>query len=242
MSADELDVDSDWKKARAFLVAYSTIVLLAWYFSADLNTISMMGVSIQIKDNIHNVWIVIAAINLYFMIRYVQKLPNEYRSPSEAMIKAFEAELIKNTFQHNEKEIRNQITNDEHSKEIRDFPLKKIIEIFPDGEMKYRLQRQDADDTYEVPSPAALRRSMRNRVSYGLHYSYESTDGRRISASGQGQDIDPTRGTTLRSLIVGYTKGALFTPWFTDSILPLLFGYSAYSVSLFSWLTVNKYI
>ncbi|MEM4005848.1 MAG: hypothetical protein QXM43_09515 [Desulfurococcaceae archaeon] len=242
MGADELDIDSDWKKARAFLVAYSTVVLLAWYFSADLNTISMMGVSIQIKANAHNVWLVIAAINLYFMIRYVQKLPNEYRAPSESMIKAFEAELIKNTFQHNENKIRNQIINNENSKDIRDFPLKKIIEIFPDGEMRYRLQRQDADDAYEALSPATLRKSMKNRISYGLHYSYESTGGDRITASGQGQDIDPTFGTTVRSLIVGYTKGALFTPWFTDSILPLLFGYSAYSVSLFSWLTINKYI
>lgn len=242
MGADELDIDSDWKKARAFLIAYSTVVLLAWYFSADLNTISMMGVSIQIKANAHNVWLVIAAINLYFMIRYVQKLPNEYRTPDDKTLISYEDEIIKNTYNNNRKNIVNQIIANQDEDTPEDKKIKRIVEISPDGKLLYRLQFDLDRDSKQSANLVQYRKYYRNKVNFAIPYSFESNSGDIITTSGINLELTPSTAVVYKSHFIGYLKGALFTPWFTDSIIPLLFGYSAYGVSLISWLTVNKYI
>lgn len=91
MSID--DVDGDFKKARAFLLAYSTLILLLWYFSVDLRAFSFLGVPIGIRDNIKNVHLVAAIGNAYFLLRFFQKAPKGSFKLNDDMITVFENTL-----------------------------------------------------------------------------------------------------------------------------------------------------
>lgn len=93
--SDDFDVDGDWKKARGFLVTFSAIVLLAWYFSADMSTISILGFSLKTRDNAEHIWAVIALVNTYFIFRYIQKIPVDKKFPDDATRAEFEKTLIK---------------------------------------------------------------------------------------------------------------------------------------------------
>ncbi len=229
----ELDVDGDFKKARAFLVAFSAAVLLAWYFSADLKAINIIGFSLKIQENAHNLWLVIAFINLHFLLRYIQKLPKECMIPDDGMRVAFEQVLIS----HCIRAYRHYMVNNILLYELG--PRTEIsVKIRPTGEMKYRAEWRivEGDRNYSLER---FRRLYDLKIVYSVPYEY-STGGVSVdNTTGRRIEIDPNHYAVVLSYIIGFFRGAVFTPWMSEYIIPVILGAMSVVVAGCSWWTVN---
>lgn len=230
------DIDSDLKKARAFLVAFSTAVLLAWYFSADLRTINIIGFSLKIRDNAHNLWMVIAVINLHFLLRYVQKLPEEARLPDDAMQIAFERTLISHAASAYHRRMLNETVQ-------RDFlspgpKTKEIVKLHPRGEMQYR-ERFRSSEAERKRSLEQLRRIYGLKIIFTVPYEFKTEVGGEGASTGNRIEITPNRYAVALCYIVGFLRGIVFTPWMSEYILPVILGLASVLVAACSWWLVN---
>ncbi|MFV3334088.1 hypothetical protein ACNFIA_24405 [Pseudomonas sp. NY15437] len=243
MGADELDIDSDWKKARAFLLAYSTVVLLAWYFSADLNSISMMGVSIKIKDNAHNVWVIIAIINIYLLLRYIQKLPKQSIIPNETMRRVTENVLMERAIIFHKRKLIKEIMESEAQTEYDPkLAIQKVIRIQPCCQMLYREKHELMKDANFPPSINQLRHQYKHTISLSIPFTYQAKDQGVVTSSGYQTDLTPNAILVAYCEIYGFIKGALFTPWLSEYILPIIFAIASSTAAIYSWLIVNGVI
>ncbi|MDH4554787.1 hypothetical protein E8F11_06285 [Pseudomonas sp. BN417] len=231
------DIDSDLKKARAFLVAFSTAVLLAWYFSADLKAINIIGFSLKIRENTHNLWLVIAVINLHFLLRYIQKLPAESRLPDEAMLLSFERALISHVATVYHKLILEKVKAYDASS-LGTNQANKVLKIYPNGQMRYRMKM--ASDAEEKRFPVArYRLNYGHEIRFAVTYTFLTAKGGEGVSSGYNVDIKPNRYAVWHSQIFGFLRGIIFTPWMSDYILPAILGVASIVVAACSWWVVN---
>ena len=229
--------DEDWRKARGFLITFSFDTLLAWYFSADLGKLPIAGASLTIKANAEDVWLVIAAVNIYFILRCIQKFPPEKKLPDNATREGFEKTLIWLT---------DLVYRDYYVRYIemknREFPAQRksrhttIIEILPRSMMLYKFDLANQDENSPLYQQAdQLRLLHGNTIRVSLPYSYESNDGESGVSSGYNLDLTPNLYTILFAKIVGWPRGLIFTPWMTDYIFPLLLGLGSTAAALYTW-------
>lgn len=240
--SDDFDVDGDWKKARGFLVTFSAIVLLAWFFSADLSTVSILGFSLKTRDNSEHIWAVIALVNTYFIFRYIQKFPADQKLPDDATRLEFERILLKNylknyhkyLFRHVEKIIRN-----EGNLYRRIGSPVELVSISPWATMKYRDEYDEASSQNEHVTLAVCRRHHKNLISIRIPYTYKSESISIGHSTGGMVTATPDNYLVLYAKILGFMRGFLLTPWMADYILPLILGTASVIVSLFSWCAIN---
>lgn len=239
---DDFDVDGDWKKARGFLVTFSAIVLLAWFFSADLSTVSILGFSLKTRDNAEHIWAVIALVNTYFIFRYIQKFPAEKKLPDDATRVEFEKTLIKcclrvyhrKLFRETEKGLQ-----DENERDRKGQPPYELVSIHPNGTMKYRAEYESQESRPEGTSLEAFRSYSRHTVMVYTAYQFKSETIPIGSSTGQYTALVPNAGVVVYAHIIGWVRGCLLTPWLTDYILPLILGAASVIVSLVSWYAIN---
>lgn len=240
--SDDFDVDGDWKKARGFLVTFSAIVLLAWYFSADLSTVSILGFSLKTRENAEHIWAVIALVNIYFIFRYIQKFPADQKLPDDATRTEFEAVLLKNylknyheyLFRHVERIIRNESIYYK-----RTSPPVELISIRPRATMKYRDEYNAASEQNEHVTLEKCRMTYKNIISIRIPYTYKSESISQGHSSGRLITSTPDKYLVLYAKTLGFMRGFLLTPWMADYILPLILGAASVVVSLISWYTIN---
>ena len=214
-----MDLDSDFNKARGFLVTYSTLVLLAWYFDAQLNSINLLGNSVVLQSNLENVWMVLAVGAGYFLLRYIQKLPANALKPDSGMIDSYKSTLYKMLKLCQRKEINRRV------REIfaERNPGKTAISFDP------WLEIASAKDTAGMPGGLYV-------VVDASTISYMQEDGAAGSQSpGARFLLKANRLIVMYSLCWGYFKAAIFRSWFSDCILPLIYGIVAILVALFRW-------
>ncbi len=231
-----MDVDGDVKKARGFLMTFSTVVMLGWYFSVDLTSFSIWGSAIKLTANIHNLWLVIAIANIYFLLRYIQQLPPDSIAPDDEMEKTYEQILIwlsnrvyrQKLFDFAEKNI-------EESERSAGF---KVKDIYPRAFMYYRGAFDEQSRKGSTLRIATIKKQYKNRITYSIPFSYDSPNSTGQN-SGSMHDLTPGPVVVLVSRFIGFIKGALFTPWMSEYIVPVVFGLFSIGTAAFSWARIN---
>lgn len=227
------DVDGDFKKARAFLLAYSTLILLLWYFSVDLRAFSFLGVPIGIKDNIKNVHLVAAIGNAYFLLRYFQKAPKGSFKLSDEMIVVFEDTLKALVPYAYVSRLNSLMRSVVDSKDAR-------IE-YRTLEKKVTMGHQLSKDRTSIINfwywgNADLARRVEVSIDIGFMYA---KDGHKQVGRVEDERIIPAYTLVLICQAYAFVKGSLTTSWFTDYILPVIYALAAIGVFLNAWWRIN---
>ncbi len=238
--SDELDVDSDFKKARAFLVTYSTLAMLLWYFSADLSSISILGNTVRLKENTNNAWLVASLINIYFLLRFIQKVPAGGFSPDDAMRLTADKILIWLARRRYNSKVVEHVKKsfDRICGERPDRALTKIGNIRAVGVMSY--WRYLEENNKRVVGKGLTYRPLYNRrlVVFSVGFSYGGEYDKGDASTGD-LEVEAGPGVAFLSRIFGFAKAGLLTPWFTDYILPVLYALASIAVSFLAWWQVN---
>ncbi|MDF3867967.1 hypothetical protein P3W53_26105 [Pseudomonas denitrificans (nom. rej.)] len=231
-----MDVDGDVKKARGFLMTFSTVVMLGWYFAVDLTSFSIWGSAIKLTANIHNLWLVIAVANVYFLLRYIQQLPPDSIAPDDEMEKTYEQILI-------------WFSNKFYRKKLFEYAASgigeedqkagcKVVDIYPRAHMSYRAEFEENEKRGSILTLAHVKRQHKNKITYYIPFSYEGPVSRGTQ-SGSMHELTPGRFVALASRVIGFIKGSLFTPWMSEYIVPVVFGLFSIGTAAFSWARVN---
>lgn len=223
---DAIDVESDYKKSRAFLLTYSTLLLLLWYFSVDLRAFSFLGMSIGIKDNIQNAHLVAALGNLYLLIRFLQKSPKGSFKLNEDMISVFESAL---------KTIAPYIYISRLGAAMLKYAGQVGIDIKPlKVHKQVTMGHQLSDDypsilkflQYRNPELAKL-----TELSFDISFSFIA-DEKEKSHVIRNELIVPNVFLVRTCQTYALVKGSFTTSWFTDHILPMI--YASLAIILFA--------
>jgi hypothetical protein len=226
---DAIDVESDFKKARAFLLTYSTLLLLLWYFSVDLRTFSFLGVSIGIRDNIQNIHLVAALGNLYLLFRFYQKSPKGCFKPNEDMVSVFESALMK---------IAPYIyINKIHAAMQKSVGQNAGAAKFLKYQNQVTMAHQSADGRAPILKYYFYRNpelALRTEVSIDIAFSFV-VDGKEHDRLIKNELIVPGFFLVCICQAYAFVKGSLTTSWFTDNILPMLYALVAIVLYVNTW-------
>lgn len=227
------DVDGDFKKARAFLLTYSTLILILWYFSVDLKGFNFLGVAIEIRDNVENVHLVAALGNLYFLIRFFQKAPSGSFKLDSDMVSVFESAL---------KTVAPYVyMRMLYSSMVEVSGIDGVRGKFRKFEKDVTMGHQLADTGSSVLKYIYYRnpeRAKRVELSMSVAFLYFRDGVERIGQV-KGKRIVPGVALILFCRIYAFIKGSLITAWFTDYILPVLYALASIAVSFLAWWQVN---
>ncbi|CAK14617.1 hypothetical protein [Pseudomonas entomophila] len=236
------DTDTlDFNKARSYLIGFSTLVLLLWYFGADLSTFKLLGNEIKLKENVQNVWMVLAGINVYLWLRLYQRSPEGSFQFDLAMHELYEKTLIAVMKRLKKKEMR------EHAlKLIEETPGNaqekiKLLSFTPKGRMTY--VERPTPPSREKPDRLTMIRKLesdvRNEINYGfyIHYTVDNNDHHQQG----GQGFITTPSSLVAKLVQWYVfaRGAVVSPWFFDQITPFALGGMSIGVAIFKWYQIN---
>ncbi len=227
------DVDGDFKKARAFLLAYSTLILLLWYFSVDLRAFSFLGVPIGIRDNIKNVHLVAAIGNAYFLLRFFQKTPKGSFKLNEEMITVFEGTL--------KAVVPYAYMFRLHSWMLPDEKVGKIAIQYRTLEKRVTMGHQLSKGRTSILGYLYYGNSnlaQRVELSIDLAFVYIK-DGAKHIGRVVDKRIIPAYTLVLICQAYAFVKGSLTTSWFTDYILPILYALAAIGVFINTWWRIN---
>lgn len=220
------DVDEgSFKKSRSLLLAFSSLVLILWYFKAELSTISVLGNSVRFTANIEHVWLLLAMVNAYLLLRFVQHLPDGWQQQGAKVEKYFESMLIhllritraRENYQVARADLERTSVNVEISK----------VKVCPEGQMAYR--------SYDPQSGTVAGTKGEHEVIFSLPLSWLA-DGVEFSGTGTTNKVKPGLALILICRVMSFAKGMLLAPWFTEYIFPLLFASVAATVAMSRWL------
>lgn len=230
------NLDSETAKARGILMTFSTLVLLGWYFGAELSQVNILGNSIKLQKNTDNVWLVLSIGNFYFLIRYMQKLGLSGLRPDEKMRSCFERALIATVRVVYRKRFWEAAKKS--FAEGRVIDKARLTSVHPAGEMKHIPDDGTVDDFFLTNVPE-LKRRHQNRVVYSIPYRFDDEQGRQVISTGSYVEINPSRAVILMVQLYSFLKGIVLTPWLSERVLPLIYGLAVLTLSLYSWCAVK---
>ncbi|WP_053180860.1 hypothetical protein [Pseudomonas kilonensis] len=231
------DTDSpDFNKARGFLIGYSLIVVLLWFFGADLTQFKLMGNEIYLKENIRHVWLVIALINIYLCFRFYQRLPKRGLRFDENMHEVLDRVLVSVCrFAYKGRAFKHAASLTEKEEDG------KLVELKMHGYLTYRddLEREGGRDEFSPTGPWDYSYPNRVKITFGLSAEFLK-DGMNIKSSGgRGYDVTPSRILYMFSIVYAFLKGAMGLSWFTDNVWPLLFGCLSTGGAVYKWWQIH---
>lgn len=229
-------LNSETEKARGLLMTFSTLVLLGWYFGAELSQFSILGNSIKLQQNTDNVWLVLAIGNFYFLLRYVQKLDPASLKPDDKMRACYESALIAVMQRVYRKRLR-EAAQKSFAVDHRG-PSALLTSIHPTGEMKHVPNDGSVDDFFLTNLPE-LRRKHENRVIFSIPYRFNDDVGRHAVSTGTTLEINPHQAVVFVVKGYSFAKGIVLTPWLSERVLPIFYGIAVLVVSLYSWSAVR---
>lgn len=224
----ESDFDEgSFKKARSFLMVFSTMLLVLWYFEAEMSTLSLLGNSIKFTANTHNLWFVLAAANFYFFCRYIQHLPPDWRKPGKSLEEFFDSTFCK-------------VTKLVYRKELYAHAWEHLISDHPaDGVTKFKVKPSGSrhKERFEAEGFfSSLRTEM--KVDFSLPYTWMEKD-QLLSTTGIGTTVTPHRVVVGYSRVSSYIKVVFLAPWFTEHLFPMFYALCAVGVAFWNWHTVD---
>ena len=241
------DSGDDVNKPRGMLMAYSTLVLLFWFFSADLRSFSFLGNAISFKDNVNHLWLVIFFVNIYFIIRFYSRIPNGSFRFDSGMHEVYDGVLISfvKTFYRRRfyKEFHAWQSHISKAESANGFYSRMRLSFSVLCHDKLEIENSKNADVKTLihELPHELRNNLKPVMTYG---------GREIGES-KSQRFSPWPAHTyLREffppvyfvrivLVVTIFRGFMVRPWLTDLIFPLALGGFSACVALVMWVYVN---
>jgi len=220
--------EGSFKKARSFLMVFSTMLLALWYFNAEMGSLSVLGNSIKFTANTEDLWLILAVANCYFCCRYVQHLPKDWRKPGKDLEALFNSTLCRTT----EILYRRKL----HAAAWEDFSKDHAISGVTDFKIKPSGSRHYARDE---SSGFFLSSQPEQKVDFRLPSTWIESNGSKCSSEGFGLVVDPARAVIIYSRVSSFIKGLFLSPWFTEHLFPLIYATCAVIVGLWSWHTVH---
>lgn len=217
--------EGSFKKARSFLLAFSSLLLVLWYFKAEMSTLSILGNSIKFTANTENVWLVLSIVNAYFFFRFIQHLPPKWSDQGETATKLYERNLIRATQAlYRSANIRSAM---EHFDADPEHRTSKDIKIHPTGYMNYQVSQGPTGAMDGDPKSSV--------VQFTLRCTYKSENGYLCTVDGYLNRVEPHRMIILYSRIAGFTQSIFLSPWFTEHVFPMLYALTATAMSVWRW-------
>lgn len=231
----------DFNKARGYLIGFSTVVLLLWYFGADLSTFKLLGNEIKLKENVQNVWMVIAGINAYLWMRLYQRPPEGSFRFDLAMHNLYEKTLIGVVTRLDNKQMRSHVLElIEQTPGTVDGEL-KLISFKPKGKMTH--YERPTPIGAEPPDKLAMVRKLdsttRNEIRYAFYIHYTVGGNEHHQSGGQAFTTTPSRFVAKLVKWYVFARGAIVSPWFFDHVTPFVLGGMSICVALFNWWQIN---
>lgn len=228
----------DFNKARGYLLGFSTVVLLLWYFGADLSAFKLLGNEIKLKENVKNVWLVLAGINFYLWLRLYQRTPAGSFRFDLPMHDLYEKTLIHVMRYVERKNLRHhalRLVNDAASVSGGECTLQKFKAT---GKMTcYGIApRKNMEKLEQIRSFDSLDR---NEVRFAFFVDYTTANSHHSMHSPKGCTVSPSRLVTNLVKWYVFVRGALVSPWFFDHVTPFVLGGVSTCVALLSWWQIN---
>jgi hypothetical protein len=238
------DTDSpDFNKARGYLIGYSVVVLLLWYFGADLSSFKLLGNEIKLNENVENVWLVLALINLYLCLRLYHRMPAGSFRFDMAMHELYNTSLINLAALVYKRRMREWLLG-EMNDGVEGNPEIKMLKFGANGRINHLNIAPVVDkDRHKntVDKIQKMSYSDRNQINFTLN-SHCSVNGSDHYSHGKFYLILPHRLLAYVVKFYVFVKGALLSPWFADHIVPLILGVVAVCVALYRWWQMNHVV
>ncbi|WP_397454677.1 hypothetical protein AB3472_20075 [Pseudomonas lurida] len=221
--------DGSFKKSRSFLLVFSSLILVLWYFKAEMASLSILGNTIKFTANTENIWLVLAVAAVYFFFRYVQHLPPEWSKPSDQVDSIFAETLVwlSQRLHHRENldAVKVRLREDSDHSSVVDFKVK------PRGRLYFQ-------GSYDPESGGYLSKKSDCEVIFDLPVIIGSPD-HLCHISGYTNIIKPSKSVIRVSKLIAYLKGAFLAPWFTEHVFPMIFATAAIAAAAFRWYQVS---
>jgi len=231
------DTDSpDFNKARGFLIGYSMVVMLLWFFGADLTKFKLMGNEIALHQNIQHVWVVIAMINIYLWFRFLQRLPERGLGFDEKMHEVLDECLIASCRLFHKRRAFKRAAN-----EVAEGSDGKLLRLKMSGHLPYRdnLEQEQGRGEFSPTGPWDYSYPNRAKVHFSFTRTIDGPERFSISVGGNGYEAIPSKTLYRATIAYAFVKGAVGKSWFTDNIWPLMFGCFSIGAAIFKWLQIN---
>ncbi|MNC02688.1 hypothetical protein D3C76_444720 [compost metagenome] len=236
------DTDTpDFNKARGYLIGFSSVVLLLWYFGADLSSFKLLGNEIYLKENIQNVWMVLAGINGYFWLRLYQRTPKGSFRFDVPMHELYDEALIKIVRFLSTRKMKAHILSEIHYNDENSSVEVKFLTLFPSGVMTYH-GKTTIQDRLQPDKLSKIRNYphyYRNEIAYPRYVKYLINGSEHSQVSGQAFIITPHRYIARFVKVYVFIRGSIVSPWFFDHVTPFLLGGISICVALFNWWQIN---
>jgi hypothetical protein len=235
----DVNDDTDFNKARGFLLTYSGIILALWFFGAKLTDFKLMGTEIHLEHRTNSVWMVLACLNVYFWFRCYQRLPDGGFYFDKPMNDLYDKAIGRLTIPY----VRRQSVQAMHKEfaKVNDGNQQAVLNSVRARILCHDwLDQAEMQNNEEVPELHQVSRIYRTTLRIEVHYRY--TQKGEWVQFGHTAFIDeyvPPAPLTWFAKLLTLLKGAFVTPWFTDHIAPLLLGFASTSVSFCMWWQIN---
>jgi len=230
------DTDSpDFNKARGFLIGYSLVVALLWFFGADLTQFKLMGNEIYLKENIRHVWLVIAVINGYLLLRFFQRLPKRGLRFDESMHEALDAALIRVCVILHRRLAFKQAASDGVEKGEG-----KLVSLKMSGNLAYRDELEhERGREFGPTGPWDYVYPYRAKVWFSMNKVFDKNGQIISSHGGNSYEVVPSVTSYRVAVAYAFLKGVVGLTWFTDNVWPLLFGCLSTGIAVYKWWQVH---
>ncbi|MCM2377839.1 hypothetical protein [Pseudomonas marginalis] len=233
-----MDDEGDFKKARGFLLTYSALVLALWYFGADLTQFKLMGNEVQLHQRTNSVWLVLATINLYFWMRFYQRVPKLGLYFDGPMNEIYDQALVWIGVKLKRREL-DKIARAEFAVHRDESGEMQINGHGGSATVHGVLEEQYRKDGDNTPELHEVTRATRTKLNLYAAYTFtENGEWRPFSGFGR-LDYEPNAFLTWTVKAYAIVRGALVTPWFTDHIAPLILGGISTSIAVWKWFDMN---
>ncbi|MBK5436654.1 hypothetical protein JFV30_07235 [Pseudomonas sp. TH32] len=233
-----MDDEGDFKKARGFLLTYSALVLALWYFGADLTQFKLMGNEIKLHQRTESVWLVLAALNVYFWFRFYQHLPGDGLNFDSEMRRLYAHSLQNLAKMVGRKGLQRALLQHVGSRglspvEVEVMSIKTQVGQFPSRWNNIASGAKEALKSRFNPA----------RYQVAVHlladYKFRSTDSwtKDVTSFTHIHTLGPCFTWPVKAFTV--VRGAFVTPWFTDHVMPLVLGGVSTGFALWKWCDMN---
>ncbi|WP_143520571.1 hypothetical protein [Pseudomonas fluorescens] len=240
-------IGDDINKPRGLLVAYSTLLLLLWYFSADLKSLSFLGNAINLRANTNNIWLISFIANCYLIIRFYSNIPKGSFRFDAGMHEIYDSTLISfvKFFYHS------RFYDEFHRWQQKTYKFESSsrfyekIKLSGDIPCHKNLDLENTKNKDINRKIHELDHKERNTVSIHMTYGgIETTEKTTVKLAPwpnhtQLKDFTPPAWFCRLVLIFTLVRGFFVRPWFTDLLFPLAIGSLSAAVAFGMWIYVN---
>lgn len=217
--------EAGFKKARGFLMMFSTLIIVLCYFSVDLTSISILGNSIQFTENREKAWLALSIANSYLFFRYIQQFPEGKWRPDAEMRGVFERLLILLCAKVYHRKLIKKVNLE------RGTEAHHVVSIYPVGNF-------DTVDGFNY----SYEKAARYELAFDISYTIDRGGAELDSGSGVSAAITPHPVLIWLSKMLAFIKGVALKPWFLEHMFPVVYACVAVCLALLKWWQMNQVV